>query len=136
MTIAKNPSPTPPAEKAKDAIAEAFIKASDRRAAAAPPPAGATATARGKPAAKTKKSPESVVQPPMKEKKGKDKTKDKDKEKGKGKEKKKAKKNKKEAVIIRFENAQLDGIDAAAEALGLSRAAWVRMIVSRALAKA
>jgi len=54
------------------------------------------------------------------------------------KEKKKAKKKekrKKEAVIIRFEDAQLPQIDARAEALGLSRAAWVRMVVAQALVK-
>jgi hypothetical protein len=54
------------------------------------------------------------------------------------KEKKKAKKKekrKKEAVIIRFEDAHLPQIDAKAEALGLSRAAWVRMVVAQALAK-
>lgn len=53
------------------------------------------------------------------------------------KEKKKAKKKdkkKKEAVIIRFDDAQLPLIDARAEALGLSRAAWVRMVVATALA--
>ncbi len=53
----------------------------------------------------------------------------KDKKKGK----KKAKKNK-EAVIIRFDDAQLPLIDSEAEALGLSRAAWVRMVVAKALA--
>jgi len=60
-----------------------------------------------------------------------------DKAKGKKKVKgKKHKKNKKEAVIIRFEDDQLPLIDTRAEALGLSRAAWVRMVVSRALAEA
>ena len=62
-----------------------------------------------------------------------------DKPKGKKKDKdkkhKKAKKAKKEAVIIRFDDEQLPLIDARADALGLSRAAWVRMVVARALAE-
>ena len=56
----------------------------------------------------------------------------KNKKKNKGKDKKKDKKNK-EAVIIRFEMTQLKEIDQQAEGLGLSRAAWVRMVVARAL---
>ena len=53
------------------------------------------------------------------------------------KDRKKVKKEKKnkEAVIIRFEDVQLPLIDKRAEALGLSRAAWVRMVVAQALAK-
>ena len=61
---------------------------------------------------------------------GKPKKDKKDKKKAKKKEKRK-----KEAVIIRFEDAQLPQIDAKAETLGLSRAAWVRMVVAQALAK-
>jgi hypothetical protein len=62
-----------------------------------------------------------------------------DKKKGKHKKeekkaRKKEKKKNKEAVIIRFDDAQLPQIDARAEALGLSRAAWVRMVVATALA--
>ena len=53
--------------------------------------------------------------------------------KDKKKAKKKDKKNK-EAVIIRFDDAQLPLIDARAEAVGLSRGAWVRMVVAQALA--
>lgn len=53
----------------------------------------------------------------------------KDKDKGKNK-----KKRKKEAVVLRFETAQLALIDAQANNLGLSRAAWVRMVVAQALA--
>lgn len=52
------------------------------------------------------------------------------KEKKKGKKKHK---KSKEAVIIRFDDTQLPQIDARAEALGLSRAAWVRMVVAKAL---
>lgn len=48
---------------------------------------------------------------------------------------KKKKNKKKEAVLIRFEDGQLERIDAAAETLGLSRAAWVRMVVSKALSR-
>lgn len=55
------------------------------------------------------------------------------KEKKKDKKGKKKKKNK-EAVLLRFEGDQLALIDQHAEALGLSRAAWVRMIVAQALA--
>lgn len=53
--------------------------------------------------------------------------------KKKKKKEKKEKKAKKEAVLIRFEDAQLAKIDAQAESLGLSRAAWVRMVVAKAL---
>lgn len=56
-----------------------------------------------------------------------------DKKKKRDKKEKKEKKAKKEAVLIRFEDAQLLRIDTQAEALGLSRAAWVRMIVAQAL---
>jgi len=56
------------------------------------------------------------------------------KKKDKKKDKKKEKKVKKEAVLIRFEDSQLAAIDIQAEALGLSRAAWVRMVVAKALA--
>lgn len=48
---------------------------------------------------------------------------------------KKKKHKKKEAVLIRFEDGQLERIDAVAETLGLSRAAWVRMVVSKALSR-
>lgn len=51
----------------------------------------------------------------------------------KDKKAKKAKKNK-EAVMLRFEEEQLSAIDARADALGLSRAAWVRMVVAKVLA--
>ena len=63
------------------------------------------------------------------------KNKDKAKDKAEGKDKKKHKKKKKEAVIIRFDDEKLPLIDQRAEALGLSRAAWVRMVVSQALKK-
>lgn len=58
------------------------------------------------------------------------------KAKDKSKKKKDKKKKNKEAVMIRFEREQLGLIDARADALGLSRAAWVRMIVAQALAQA
>ena len=58
------------------------------------------------------------------------------KDKAKDKKKKDKKKDKKkEAVLIRFENGQLEEIDSRAEALGLSRAAFVRMAVAQTLAK-
>lgn len=56
----------------------------------------------------------------------------KEKEKTKGKEKHKKRKDK-EAVLIRFEDDQLELMDERAATLGLSRAAWVRMVVSKAL---
>ena len=65
-------------------------------------------------------------------KKGKDKGKAKEKDKSKGKEKHKKRKDK-EAVLIRFEDEQLTLMDERASALGLSRAAWLRMLVSKAL---
>jgi hypothetical protein len=55
--------------------------------------------------------------------------------KKKDKDKKKKDKKKKEAVLIRFDDTQLPLIDVRADTLGLSRAAWVRMVVSQALAK-
>jgi hypothetical protein len=60
------------------------------------------------------------------EKKKKDKHKDKDKDKKKKKEK--------EVVLVRFEREQLAEINARADSLGLSRAAWLRMTVSQVLA--
>lgn len=63
------------------------------------------------------------------------KTKGKHKDKGKHKADKpeKAKRKDKEAVLIRFEDDQLAEMDQRAAALGLSRAAWLRMVVSKAL---
>lgn len=40
---------------------------------------------------------------------------------------------KKEPVIVRFDEATLKAIDDKAEKMGLSRAAWVRMVAARAL---
>lgn len=67
--------------------------------------------------------------------KAKGKSKDKEKSKGKHKAEKteKAKRKDKEAVLIRFEDDQLAEMDQRAAALGLSRAAWLRMVVSKAL---
>jgi hypothetical protein len=136
MTITKKPSRPARATKDKDAVAQEFIQAADHSADAKPsapskkpavkkaPKAKKVVT---KSAASAPKSAAAPVAPPAKEKKTKDKAKDKGKKK-KGK--------KKEAVIIRFEDAQLGQIDTSAEALGLSRAAWVRMVVARALTKA
>ncbi len=44
-----------------------------------------------------------------------------------------AKKTKKEPVLLRFDDETLRKIDAAAKRLGLSRAAWVRMVVAERL---
>ena len=43
------------------------------------------------------------------------------------------KRAKKEPVLLRFDDTTLAQIDAAAAALGLSRAAWVRMVVAEKL---
>jgi hypothetical protein len=65
---------------------------------------------------------------------GKKKGKDKEKHKDKSKDKIKVKTSKdKEAVLIRFEDEQLTMMDARATELGLSRAAWLRMVVAKAL---
>jgi hypothetical protein len=71
--------------------------------------------------------PPVVAEPPSPQSKKKDKKDKKDK-------KAKKKKKNKEAVVLRFEGDQLAVIDRRAEALGLSRAALVRMIVAQALA--
>jgi len=72
------------------------------------------------------------------DKKTKAKGKSKEKTKGKHKAEKadkpeKAARKDKEAVLIRFEDDQLTEMDKRAAALGLSRAAWLRMVVSKAL---
>jgi predicted DNA binding CopG/RHH family protein len=81
--------------------------------------------------------PEPAVDEEHSSKKAKVKGKSKDKEKSKGKHKaektEKAKRKDKEAVLIRFEDEQLAEMDLRAAALGLSRAAWLRMVVSKAL---
>jgi predicted DNA binding CopG/RHH family protein len=110
-----------------------------------PRPTAAAAAEPAKPAVRRKKTAEAFIDdahhpapPPAPEpeepvksaKKGKDKAKT--KEKSKGKEKHKKRKDK-EAVLIRFEDDQLELVDQRAAALGLSRAAWVRMVVAKAL---
>jgi predicted DNA binding CopG/RHH family protein len=139
MTITKKPSRPSTDKLPRDAIAEAFIQANDHRAKTE------TDAPQAK-AAKTKKTQGKAPKPsaaetdvaalatpaeqPVEDTGRKAKVKTKEKEKAK---KKKGKK--KEAVIIRFEDSQLSQIDSNAEALGLSRAAWVRMVVSQALAQ-
>lgn len=156
MTITKKPTRPKKSEEPRDAIASAFIQAAENRAKAesGTPPKAASAKAVKTPKAAAPTKAEKVAKPPKtvakkvapekeplvaaettavavtKEKKSKDKEKGKEKDKGK-----KKKHKKKEAVIIRFEDAQLLEIDSSADALGLSRAAWVRMVVARALAK-
>jgi len=140
MTITKKPARGKKTEEKRDAIATAFIQAAELRAqteTAVPPkpeksktekaeaPAKAEKTTKVKKPAPKKIADEAatpVEETDTKEKKSKDKG-------------KKKKNKKKEAVIIRFEDAQLAEIDSNADALGLSRAAWVRMVVSQALAK-
>jgi predicted DNA binding CopG/RHH family protein len=125
MTITKKPSRPKKVEEKRDAIATAFIQAAEQRALTETTPPAVEKTAKIKKSAAKKVEADAVTEtktPETKEKKS--------KEKGK-----KKKNKKKEAVIIRFENDQLAGIDAKADALGLSRAAWVRMVVSQALAK-
>jgi len=117
MTITRRP-PRPAATKtAKPAAkksAESFIEDAHHKPEATPAPTPAPAAA---------------PEPEASEKKGKKHKKD--KEKGKNKEHKKRKD--KEAVLIRFEDDQLTMMDARAAALGLSRAAWLRMVVAKAL---
>jgi predicted DNA binding CopG/RHH family protein len=71
------------------------------------------------------------VKPSKKKSKGKEKEKSKGKHKAEKTEK--TKRKDKEAVLIRFEDDQLAEMDQRAAALGLSRAAWLRMVVSKAL---
>lgn len=143
MTITKKPAR--PIRATKDKEAEAFIQAADHPAETSPaleqpPAAPAKKPAKAKKAldpapvqaTEAEAAPGPAAEPEPKEKKAKDKDKDKSKNKDKGKKKKD---KKKEAVIIRFEDAQLEQIDTSADALGLSRAAWVRMVVARALEK-
>ena len=126
-SLAAAPAPTtkprakPKAAKKVEKAADAFIQAADH----APP---VTKPRRVKPPAE-----KVAAALPAEEAVSKGKPKAKDKAKAKGKDKKKKKNKNKEAVIIRFENDQLKQIDSASEALGLSRAAWVRMIVAKAL---
>ena len=116
------------AKAAANPTPEGFIHGADH-----PPEAHAP------PAAETKPSPPrpSAAASPIaaKDESRTKKLREKDKEKAKTKSKKKKDKKKKEAVLIRFEDAQLAQIDSSAESLGLSRAAWVRMVVSKALAE-
>ncbi len=137
MTITKKPTRPKKPEENRDAIASAFIQAADHRAkaesgtppkAAKKPKRAVVKKAADETVAQAAPTPELAPPSPTKEKKPKEKTKEKDKAK-------KKKHKKKEAVIIRFEDAQLAEIDSSAEALSLSRAAWVRMVVARALAK-
>jgi outer membrane biosynthesis protein TonB len=159
MTITRKPKKQaePPAKR--DAIAEAFILAADKRAKTeTTPPSGEAGPTKAKaktkekqtvakPAAATVKTPAKAAkakkeaaptpasapaagaEPTLLEKEKKKKSKE------KNKDKKRKDKKKKEAVLIRFEDDQLGKIDSQAGALGLSRAAWVRMVVSQALGK-
>ena len=61
------------------------------------------------------------------------KAKEKAKKAKKHKDEKDEKRKDKEAVLIRFEDEQLTLMDERAAELGLSRAAWLRMVVSKAL---
>lgn len=98
----------------------------------APPPAGPTAV----PVVTTAASPAPAEAAPEAPTAEPDKPAKAAKVKSKEKKKKDKKKKNKEAVMIRFEKDQLGLIDTKADALGLSRAAWVRMVVAQALAQA
>jgi hypothetical protein len=138
MTITRRPRKPAAAKATADAPAapaKRRAKPAAKQAAAPEPATDATAhtiiegAGQVKAAAVIEPVPTATLQEKAKKKnKGKDKTKDKDKHK------KKAKKNK-EAVLIRFENDQLSQIDGRADSLGLSRAAWVRMVVAQALSE-
>lgn len=130
MTITKKPTAAPKAAgspvktaKAKPKAAKKPEKAADAFIQAADHPAPARRAAKKRPA---------TIEVAADKAKVKDKVKGKEKDKKKKKDKEKDNK-KKEAVIIRFEDRQLKQIDAESDALGLSRAAWVRMIVAKAL---
>ena len=124
MTITRRPPrPTAAAPLAprRKKTAETFIDDAHHRAAEAPAPTPAPA-------------PETAAEeakPAKKKSKGKDKEKSKAKHKAEKEEK--ARRKDKEAVLIRFEDDQLAEMDQRAAALGLSRAAWLRMVVSKAL---
>jgi len=130
MTITRRPprptastaAPLAPARRKK--TPESFIEDAHHRVPAAEPPTPAAL-------------PEPAVDEEKSAKKTKVKGKSKDKEKSKSKHKaekiEKAKRKDKEAVLIRFEDEQLAEMDQRAAALGLSRAAWLRMVVSKAL---
>jgi predicted DNA binding CopG/RHH family protein len=129
MTITRRPpratapaAPVAPTRRKK--TPESFIEDANHPTPAAEPAAPAPAAL-----------PEPAVEDPRSAKKTKTKGKSKDKSKGKHKAEKieKAKRKDKEAVLIRFEDEQLVQMDQRAASLGLSRAAWLRMVVSKAL---
>jgi predicted DNA binding CopG/RHH family protein len=127
MTITRRPSrpaaapATMPSRRKK--TPETFIEDAHHSAPAEIPPPGPAA----EPATEE-------VKPSKKKAKSKDKEKSKGKHKAEKVEKAgKAKRKDKEAVLIRFEDDQLAEMDQRAAALGLSRAAWLRMVVSKAL---
>lgn len=126
MTITRRPprptaptaAPLAPARRRK--TPESFIEDAQHPAPAAEPPPPAPAPV-----------PEPVAEERQTKKaKGK---KEKSKAKHKAEKIEKAKRKDKEAVLIRFEDEQLAEMDKRAAALGLSRAAWLRMLVSKAL---
>lgn len=131
MTITRKPQRSTKAKPGQElgATAETFIKAAQHGAEepVAPEAAPVLSASSGVAAAPAEPEAAQAAHPlPPSEKKGGRKDK-------KGKDKKK-KGKKKEAVLIRFDDGQLTRIDGVALALGLSRAAWVRMVVARALA--
>ena len=128
MTITRRPprpaaptaAPLAPARRRK--TPESFIEDAQHPAPAAEPAAPVPAPA---------PTPEpATAEKPGKKVKGK---KEKSKAKHKAEKTEKAKRKDKEAVLIRFEDEQLAEMDKRAAALGLSRAAWLRMLVSKAL---
>lgn len=124
VSAAKAAKATKPVKASKPPAAPKAAKAAKPMKAVKPTAAPKAA----KPVAVENPATEVVVADPSPKKQ------DKKDKKDKKKAKRKDKKNK-EAVIIRFDDAQLPLIDGRAEALGLSRAAWVRMVVAQALAK-
>jgi predicted DNA binding CopG/RHH family protein len=125
MTITRRPprpaTPTAaPLAPRRRKTPESFIEDAQHPAPAIEPPAPVPAPA-----------PEPVAEEKAgKKAKGK---KEKSKSKHKAEKIEKAKRKDKEAVLIRFEDEQLAEMDKRAAALGLSRAAWLRMLVSKAL---
>jgi hypothetical protein len=130
MTITRRPPRPAAAPKAAAAnparrrskTPEAFIEDAHHPAIPAP-----TIAAAPEPAP----APQAPVEADKHGKKAKEKSKGKDKSKKHKAEK--GEKKDKEAVLIRFEDEQLKLMDERAADLGLSRAAWLRMVVSKAL---
>ena len=137
MTITRKPASPIKATRAKKATPETFIEEGAAHPAA--PKGRKTAkTATKPPVEATQAAAVPAIETadaaaPVKKAKDKEKIKDKAKDRAKDKGKEKKHKKDKEAVLIRFDDDQLVLMDERAATLGLSRAAWLRMVVAKAL---